>query len=79
MSWEYDATVKVIKAVRIGTGSDAKVYTTAEAAAVKCARLRNANYFICRGKNNLPFADPGGVRQQRLYKKLLPVFERLLK
>jgi hypothetical protein len=79
MSWEYDATVKVIKAVRIGTGSDAKVYTTAEAAAVKCARLRNANYFIRKGKNNLPFADPDGARQERLYKKLLPVFERLLK
>jgi hypothetical protein len=79
MSWEYDSTVKVIKAVRIGTGRDAKVYTTADAAAVKCARLRNANHFIRQGKNNLPFADPDGARQERLYKKLLPVFERLLK
>jgi hypothetical protein len=79
MSWEYDATVQVIKAVRIGTGHDAKVYTTADAAAVKCARLRNANYFIRQGKNNLPFADPDGARQERLYKKLLPVFKRILK
>jgi len=77
MSWEYDDTVQVIKAVRIG--ADRKVYTTARAAAAECAYLRNANYFTRRGKNNLPFADPDGVRQQRLYKKLLPVFERLLK
>ena len=77
MSWEYDDTVQVIKAVRIG--ADRKVYTTARAAAAECAYLRNANYFIRRGNTNLPFADPDGVRQQRLYKKLLPVFERLLK
>ena len=79
MSWEYDSTVEVIKAVRIGTGRDAKVYTTAKAAAASCAYLRNANYFIRKGKNNLPFADPDGVRQERLYKKLLPVFKRILK
>jgi hypothetical protein len=79
MSWEDHVTVKVIKAVRIGTGRDAKVYTTARAAAAQCAYLRNANYFSRKGKNNLPFADPDGVRQVRLYKKLLPVFERLLK
>jgi hypothetical protein len=75
MSWEFNDTVQVIKAVRVGR----KVYTTARAAAHECAYLRNANYFIRKGKNNLPFADPDGVRQQRLYKKLLPVFERLLK
>jgi hypothetical protein len=79
MNWEFNDTVQVIKAVRIGTGRDAKVYTTAEAAAVKCAYLRNANYFIRQGKNNLPVADPDGVRQQRLYRKLLPVFKRILK
>ena len=79
MSWEYNDTVQVIKAVRIGVGRDAKVYTTAKAAAHECAYLRNANYFIRRDNTNLPFADPDGVRQQRLYKKLLPVFERLLK
>ena len=77
MSWEFNDTVQVIKAVRIG--SDRKVYTTARAAAHACAYLRNANYFIRKGKNNLPFADPDGARQERLYKKLLPVFERLLK
>jgi len=77
MSWEFNATVQVIKAVRIG--SDRKVYTTAKAAAHECAYLRNANHFTRQGKNNIPFADPDGVRQQRLYKKLLPVFERLLK
>jgi len=79
MNWEYNDTVQVIKAVRIGVGRDAKVYTTAKAAAAQCAYLRNANYFIRKGKNNLPFADPDGVRQQRLYKKLLPVFKRILK
>ena len=52
MSWEYDATVKVIKAVRIGTGSDAKVYTTADAAAFKCAYLRNA--LFVKGKTIFP-------------------------
>jgi hypothetical protein len=79
MSWEYDDTVQVIKAVRIGVGRDAKVYTTEKAAAAQCAYLRNANHFIRQGKNNLPFADPNGMRQQRLYKKLLPVFKRILK
>lgn len=79
MKWEYDLTVELIKAVRIGKGRDAKIYTTAEAAAHRYAYFRNANYFHRQGKNNLSFADPDGVRQERLYKKLLPVFKRILK
>jgi hypothetical protein len=47
MSWEVcTETVPVIKAVRIGTGRDAGYIRTAAVRRVKCAYLRNANYFI---------------------------------
>lgn len=74
----YNDNVEVVKAIKIGQGKDAKVFTKAKNAAHYCAYLRNSNYFIRKGFNNIPLVDIDGTRQERLYKKLIPVFQRIL-
>jgi len=82
-NWEYDDVVTVIKAIRVGKGTDSKVYTTAKAAAERASYLRNENHFMRlrrRGGKNVPNNDAEfWARNERLYSKLLRLFERYLK
>jgi hypothetical protein len=65
----------VVKAIRIGKNREVKVYTTAKNAAHRYSQL-STHSFLARN----PSADPmDDTRRQRLYDKVLPLFERLLK
>jgi len=79
-NWEYDDTVAVIKAIRVGKGTDSKVYTTAKAAAERASYFRNQNHFMRLRRQNIAHTeDEYWARHDRLYSKLLRLFESYLK